>query len=81
MIDPDTYWPVNNKRLDARSIASKIYITSSRVSKRKTDILKRNATFTDHSLDRCSGMLRCHLNTILKHLLDENDKEEGSCQI
>jgi len=79
-IDPDTYWPVNEKR-DSSSVSTTSSFTSPRPSKRIREIPKRNTTFTDKALDPYTGILRCYLDTSLDHLPDENDKAEGSCQM
>ena len=76
-IDPDTYWPQKSGKRDNDASSS----SSSRMSKRSKPSPKRNATFTDRSLDPYTGSLRCRMDTRLNHLPEENDKDEGSCQM
>ena len=80
-IDPDTYWSVNKKKRDSSFVSTAIYFTSPGPSKRIREIPKRKATLTDKSLDLYTGILRYRLDTSLNHLLEENDKEEGSFQM
>ena len=53
-------------------------LSSSRILNQKKENPKRNAIFTDYSLDSYSGILKCRFDTRLNHLLEENNKEEGS---
>ena len=66
---------------DSSSVSATSSFTSHISSKRIREIPKRNATFTDKSLDPYTGILRCRLDTSLDHLPEDNDKEEGSYQM
>ena len=85
-LKPSKYWPNKNKD-STRSIAStssfinQCSVASAVTSRLKLNTKKKNATFTNKSLDPYSGDLRCRLNNSLNHFPVKNDKPEGNCQL
>ena len=61
--------------------ASSTTVSESVKARRAIKINKKNATFTENTLNPYTGALRCRLNHQLNHLPVPNDKRENNCQL